>query len=315
MAKRGGGGGEGEERRQRNGVMRLPRGDDGGKTVEEPVDAHRAVGGTAIVESTTITSGPKVGKGEKAAGAAHANRRAEREPRGVRDGRCTVAVGAVGERPWHGERRGARGSGGRHQERSEVRPRTMTYEEHESMQPAVGKTLSRPTRATPEETTGPSRGPNMPLREASHREEACPSARRPIAKRWRGCSERADAGLDAGVGLEPLLPRDRGTRACRLALGTKRLALRGNLKHIRVRLDGDDRRDRRRALHRVGVRDESGGGRTSRRQTSDDAAHHEELEPHAANNPPREAPPPRRRARRGQTRRTRRVVAPTLVRG
>ena len=44
MAKRGGGGGEGEERRQRNGVMRLPRGDDGGKTVEEPVDAHRAVG-------------------------------------------------------------------------------------------------------------------------------------------------------------------------------------------------------------------------------------------------------------------------------
>eukprot|EP00962_Isochrysis_galbana_P036707 scaffold12724_cov185-Isochrysis_galbana.AAC.2 len=44
MAKRGGGG-EGEERRQRSGVMRLPRGDDGGKTVEEPVDAHRAVGG------------------------------------------------------------------------------------------------------------------------------------------------------------------------------------------------------------------------------------------------------------------------------
>eukprot|EP00962_Isochrysis_galbana_P036852 scaffold12812_cov138-Isochrysis_galbana.AAC.4 len=41
MAKRGGGGGEGEERRQRNGVMRLPRGDDGGKTVEEPVDAHQ----------------------------------------------------------------------------------------------------------------------------------------------------------------------------------------------------------------------------------------------------------------------------------
>eukprot|EP00962_Isochrysis_galbana_P019334 scaffold5629_cov112-Isochrysis_galbana.AAC.2 len=47
----------------------------------------------------------------------------------------------------------------------------MTYGEHESMQPADGKTLSRPTRATPEETTGPSRGPNMPLREASHREE------------------------------------------------------------------------------------------------------------------------------------------------
>eukprot|EP00962_Isochrysis_galbana_P009779 scaffold2715_cov99-Isochrysis_galbana.AAC.1 len=79
--------------------------------------------------------------------------------------------------------------------------------------------------------------------------------------------EEGGAGLDAGVGLEPLLPRDRGTRACRLALGTKRLALRGNLEHIRVRLDGDDRRDRRRALHRVGVRDESGGERTSRRQT------------------------------------------------
>eukprot|EP00962_Isochrysis_galbana_P017356 scaffold4994_cov123-Isochrysis_galbana.AAC.1 len=30
--------------------------------------------------------------------------------------------------------------------------------------------------------------------------------------------------------------------------------------------DGDDRRDRRRALHNVGVRDESGGRRTSRSQ-------------------------------------------------
>eukprot|EP00962_Isochrysis_galbana_P016742 scaffold4799_cov115-Isochrysis_galbana.AAC.9 len=64
MAKRGGGG-EREERRQRSGVMRFPRDDDGGKTVEEPVDAHRAVGGTAIVESTTITSGPKGGRGAK----------------------------------------------------------------------------------------------------------------------------------------------------------------------------------------------------------------------------------------------------------
>eukprot|EP00962_Isochrysis_galbana_P052484 scaffold23880_cov106-Isochrysis_galbana.AAC.1 len=42
------------------------------------------------------------------------------------------------------------------------------------------------------------------------------------------------------------------TRACRLALGTKRLALHGDLENIRVGLDGDDRRDRRRALHRVG---------------------------------------------------------------
>ena len=65
MAKRGGGGGEGEERRQRHGVMRLPRGDDGGKTVEEPVDAHRAVGAAAIVESTTITSWPRREAGEK----------------------------------------------------------------------------------------------------------------------------------------------------------------------------------------------------------------------------------------------------------
>eukprot|EP00962_Isochrysis_galbana_P053226 scaffold24679_cov101-Isochrysis_galbana.AAC.1 len=60
--------------------------------------------------------------------------------------------------------------------RSEVRPRTMADGEHESMQLAVGETLSRPIRATPEETTGPSRGPTIPLREA------------PIAKRWRGCS-------------------------------------------------------------------------------------------------------------------------------
>eukprot|EP00962_Isochrysis_galbana_P035845 scaffold12301_cov90-Isochrysis_galbana.AAC.1 len=33
------------------------------------------------------------------------------------------------------------------------------------------------------------------------------------------------------------------------------------------KLDGDDRRDRRRVLHRVGVRGEGGGERTSRRQT------------------------------------------------
>eukprot|EP00962_Isochrysis_galbana_P003145 scaffold875_cov120-Isochrysis_galbana.AAC.5 len=45
------------------------------------------------------------------------------------------------------------------------------------MQLAVGETLSRPIRATPEETTGPSRGPNIPLRDEA-----------PIAKRWRGCS-------------------------------------------------------------------------------------------------------------------------------
>eukprot|EP00962_Isochrysis_galbana_P011837 scaffold3343_cov120-Isochrysis_galbana.AAC.4 len=154
--------------------------------------------------------------------------------------------------------------------------------------------------------------------------QTCPSARRPIAKRWRGCSERTlinltveegGAGLDAGVDLEPLLPRDRWTRACRLALGTKRLALHGDLEHIRVRLDGDDRRDRRRVFHRVGVRDERRKRRRTHQQTSDDAAHHEEFEPHAASNPAGEAPPPRRRARRSQTRRTRRVVAPTLVRG
>eukprot|EP00962_Isochrysis_galbana_P031767 scaffold10373_cov118-Isochrysis_galbana.AAC.15 len=50
-------------------------------------------------------------------------------------------------------------------------------------------------------------------------------------------------------------------------LGTKRLALHRGLEHVRVRFDGDDRRDCRRALHSVGVQDESGGGgRTSRGQ-------------------------------------------------
>eukprot|EP00962_Isochrysis_galbana_P027658 scaffold8697_cov113-Isochrysis_galbana.AAC.4 len=91
MAKRGGGGGEGEERIQGNGVTAA------------------GAAAAAIVEGTTTTIGPKVGKGEKAAGAAHTNRRAEREPRGVRDGKRTDTVGAVGERPWHGERRGAKG--------------------------------------------------------------------------------------------------------------------------------------------------------------------------------------------------------------
>eukprot|EP00962_Isochrysis_galbana_P034096 scaffold11488_cov109-Isochrysis_galbana.AAC.6 len=40
-------------------------------------------------------------------------------------------------------------------------------------------------------------------------------------------------------------------------LGTKRFALHRGLEHVRVRLDGDDRRDRLRALHSVGVQDES----------------------------------------------------------
>eukprot|EP00962_Isochrysis_galbana_P004035 scaffold1124_cov131-Isochrysis_galbana.AAC.10 len=54
-----------------------------------------------------------------------------------------------GRRHWGGE--GCRGWLGGHQVRSEVRPRTMTDGEHESMQlaVAVGETLSRPIRATP----------------------------------------------------------------------------------------------------------------------------------------------------------------------
>jgi len=39
------------------------------------------------------------------------------------------------------------------------------------MQLVVGETPGRPISTTLEETIGPSRGPNMPLREASHREE------------------------------------------------------------------------------------------------------------------------------------------------
>eukprot|EP00962_Isochrysis_galbana_P032928 scaffold10938_cov123-Isochrysis_galbana.AAC.3 len=105
-------------------------------------------------------------------------------------------------------------------------------------------------------------------------------------------------------------PPDRGTRACSPTLGTKRLALHRDLEHVRVGLDRDDRRDRRRALHIRSTASEFGtkAAEDAPQQKSDDAAHHEEFEPHAASNPPGEAPPPRRRARRSQTWRTRRVV-------